>query len=435
MSKLKIEYIDIDKLIPYVNNPRVNDRAVDKVASSIKNFGFKNPIIIDKDNEIIAGHTRLKAARKLGLDEVPTIKVDDLTDPQIKAFRIADNKTSEFAEWDMDLLEIEMEDIEDLFTGFDDKEIEKLFDGDIEGYTLAEKWIIPPFSVIDGRLGEWLDRKRYWQSIGIQSELGRDDNITDAPDKPSYGKGTNTHMVAGTSIFDPALCELMYKWFNIDGGIILDPFAGGSVRGIVASKLGYKYIGNDLRGEQVSANIDNAREILVNGEIVPKWTIGDSRDINKLTDNVKADMIFTCPPYADLEVYSDLKDDISNMEYKDFLIAYREIIKNSTNQLQDNRFAIFVVGEVRDKKGAYYNLIGDTIQAFKDAGLDYYNEIVYITPNGTAGMRANRTFSGGRKVIKTHQNILVFYKGDIAKIKSNYTELDLEYIDKVLISE
>ena len=100
-------------------------------------------------------------------------------------------------------------------------------------------------------------------------------------------------------------------------------------------------------------------------------TIGDSRDINKLTDNVKVDMIFTCPPYADLEVYSDLKDDISNMEYKDFLIAYREIIKNSTNQLQDNRFAIFVVGEVRDKKGAYYNLIGDTIQAFKDAGLDY----------------------------------------------------------------
>ncbi len=79
MSKLKIEYIDIDKLIPYVNNPRVNDGAVDKVASSIKNFGFKNPIIIDKDNEIIAGHTRLKAARKLGLDEVPTIKVEDLS--------------------------------------------------------------------------------------------------------------------------------------------------------------------------------------------------------------------------------------------------------------------------------------------------------------------------------------------------------------------
>ncbi len=83
MSKIKIEYKDISELIPYINNPRINDGAVDKVASSIKNFGFKNPIIIDKNNEIIAGHTRLKAARKLGLDEVPTIKVDDLTETQI----------------------------------------------------------------------------------------------------------------------------------------------------------------------------------------------------------------------------------------------------------------------------------------------------------------------------------------------------------------
>lgn len=134
MSKLKIEYMNIDKLIPYVNNPRINDNAVDKVASSIKNFGFKNPIIIDKDNEIIAGHTRLKAARKLGLEEVPVIKVDDLTEAQIKAFRIADNKTSEFAEWDMELLEIELEGLDDIFTGFDLDAI----DEDIEGLDLDD---------------------------------------------------------------------------------------------------------------------------------------------------------------------------------------------------------------------------------------------------------------------------------------------------------
>lgn len=127
MDKLKIEYINIEKLIPYINNPRLNDGAVDKVASSIKNFGFKNPIIIDEDNEIIAGHTRLKAARKLGLDEVPTIKVEDLTETQIKAFRIADNKTSEFAEWDFGLLEIELEGLDDEFTGFEELELEKLF--------------------------------------------------------------------------------------------------------------------------------------------------------------------------------------------------------------------------------------------------------------------------------------------------------------------
>lgn len=132
MSKLKIEYISIDELIPYINNPRLNDGAVDKVASSIKNFGFKNPIIIDTDNEIIAGHTRLKAARKLGLNEVPTIKVDDLTEQQIKAFRIADNKTSEFAEWDMELLEIELEGLDDIFTGFDAAEFDDIMGIDKE---------------------------------------------------------------------------------------------------------------------------------------------------------------------------------------------------------------------------------------------------------------------------------------------------------------
>ena len=132
MNKLKIEYKDISELIPYINNPRINDGAVDKVAASIKEFGFKNPIIIDKENVIIAGHTRLKAAKKLGLEEIPTIKVEDLTEQQIKAFRIADNKTSEFAEWDMELLEIELEGLDDIFTGFDMKDLDDMFPDDTE---------------------------------------------------------------------------------------------------------------------------------------------------------------------------------------------------------------------------------------------------------------------------------------------------------------
>ena len=132
MEKLKIEYIDTEKLIPYINNPRINDNAVDVVAASIKEFGFKNPIIIDKENVIIAGHTRLKAAKKLGLEEVPVIRVEDLTENQIKAFRIADNKTAEFAEWDFELLEIELEGLDDVFTGFDIKELDDMFPDDTE---------------------------------------------------------------------------------------------------------------------------------------------------------------------------------------------------------------------------------------------------------------------------------------------------------------
>ena len=101
----------IDEVIPYEKNPRKNDDAVDYVAKSIKEFGFKVPIIIDKDNVIVTGHTRLKAAKKLKLKEVPCILADDLTEEQIKAFRLADNKVGEYAEWDFDLLEDELDDI------------------------------------------------------------------------------------------------------------------------------------------------------------------------------------------------------------------------------------------------------------------------------------------------------------------------------------
>lgn len=116
----------IDELIEYKNNPRDNEKAVQLVADSIKEFGFKNPIIIDKNNVIIAGHTRLKASKLLGLSEVPVIKAIDLTDEQVKAFRIADNKTSELAEWNMELLEAELRDLDDMFTGFDELEFNEI---------------------------------------------------------------------------------------------------------------------------------------------------------------------------------------------------------------------------------------------------------------------------------------------------------------------
>lgn len=106
--KLEIIYKKINEIIPYKNNPRKNDDAVEDVANSIKEFGFKVPIVIDKNNEIVAGHTRYKASKKLGLEEVPCIIADDLSEEQIKAFRLADNKVSEKAEWDIDILNEEL---------------------------------------------------------------------------------------------------------------------------------------------------------------------------------------------------------------------------------------------------------------------------------------------------------------------------------------
>lgn len=113
----------VDELLPYEKNPRKNDDAVKYVAESIKQFGFKVPIVIDKYGVIVAGHTRWKAAKKLKMSAVPCIVADDLTDEQIKAFRLADNKVSEKAEWDFDLLAEEMEDLVDFdmtVFGFDD---------------------------------------------------------------------------------------------------------------------------------------------------------------------------------------------------------------------------------------------------------------------------------------------------------------------------
>ncbi|MFV3013896.1 DNA modification methylase [Clostridium botulinum] len=130
---MKLEYLNIWEIKPYKNNPRDNDAAAEKVAESIKEFGFKVPIIVDKDNIIIAGHTRHKAAKDLKIESIPVIKAEDLTPEQVKAFRIMDNKSSELASWDYEALLKEMEslklenyDIE--FTGFDLEEVESLFD-------------------------------------------------------------------------------------------------------------------------------------------------------------------------------------------------------------------------------------------------------------------------------------------------------------------
>ena len=218
--------------------------------------------------------------------------------------------------------------------------------------------------------------------------------------------------VSGTSIFDPVLCEIAYRWFSPAGGLILDPFAGGSVRGIVASKLGRQYIGHELRQEQVDANRIQGSEICGDEEHPPAWICGDSRNIDTTCADVQADMVFSCPPYADLEVYSDDPKDLSTMKYSDFRAVYFEIIKKTCELLKPDSFACFVVGEVRDKRGNYIDFVGDTVQAFRDAGLNYYNEAILITCVGSLPIRAGKQFSSGRKLGKTHQNILVFVKGD-----------------------
>lgn len=273
--------------------------------------------------------------------------------------------------------------------------------------------------------------------MGIQSELGRDDKqVSDGREESApwrgFGKSFSTFkgeysypttllQQTGTSVFDPVLCELAYRWFCPDNGIVLDPFAGGSVRGIVASKLNYRYIGVELRPEQVDANRMQSEDICKNSKYPPVWHVGDSRNINKL--DVQADLIFSCPPYANLEVYSDNPLDISTLEYGNFLAAYKEIIAKSVSKLKSDRFACFVVGDVRAKNGFYHNFVSDTISAFSDCGCFLYNEAILITPFGSLPVRAAKAFNSVRKLGKTHQNVLVFFKGDPKNIADIYNDI------------
>jgi len=272
----------------------------------------------------------------------------------------------------------------------------------IEDVILRNKFIEPPFSVLDTKSGNWQKRKKQWKELGIKSEIGRNSSVINMDTQSKIKNNANY-----VSIFDPALCEVLYHWFCPSKGKILDPFAGGSVRGIVANYLEYKYTGIDIRQEQIDSNREQALNILnVNNQ--PNWYVGDS---NLILDNLQGDydFVFSCPPYADLEVYSDLEGDISNMDYVNFIKAYQEIIAKSCNLLKSGGYACFVVGEVRNKQGNYIGFVPDTIKAFLECGMNYYNEAILLNSIASASMRANGNMKT-EKLVKVHQNVLVFKK-------------------------
>jgi hypothetical protein len=270
--------------------------------------------------------------------------------------------------------------------------------------------MITPFSVLDTRTKEWKKRKEHWiTTYGIQSELGREDTESKTIfwDNPS----------SNVSIFDPVLCEVMYDWFSPKGGKVLDPFAGGSVRGIVAEEMGRKYTGIDLSESQILANRKQSDK--------PNWIVGDSgKKLFFLEDEY--DFVFTCPPYYDLEVYSDDKNDLSNMSEAQFDYRLEDIIYKSSIKLKNNRFFAIIVSEVREPSvtgkysiGKYRGLVHKTIQMCEKHGLSFYNDMVLFNSQHQASRVGKTYFERNRKIPSVHQNVLVFVKGnpDIATIE------------------
>lgn len=450
----------MNKITPYTKNAKKHPKAqVDQIARSIEEFGMNQRIVVDKAGVIIVGHGRYEALKQLNWsdeDIMKHVEVVDLTPAQAKAYRLADNRLNE-SDWDMELVIEELRTLDpDMIelTGFDPSLLDDKPYEAPDTNKLRDRFLMPPFSVLNARDGQWQDRKRTWLALGIKSEEGRGEeksgtnetggllmkswtahpefyNSKSAKEKElgrsmttaeyleeHYVPPTSGAYASGTSIFDPVLCELMYLWFAPNNANVLDPFAGGSVRGIVAHKLGHQYYGTELRTEQVLANRQQGIDLLPD-ETQPVWIDDDAMNVKTHFKDISFDMLLTCPPYADLEVYSDDPRDISNMKYFDFKEAYFEILKRSASLLKENSFAVCVVGEVRGKNGAYIDFVPDTIKAFELAGMHYYNEIILVTAIGSLAMRAGKQFETSRKIGESHQNILVFWKGDPAKAKDS----------------
>lgn len=220
---VSVEYVAVDKIKPYENNPRINDESVDAVAASIKEFGFKNPIVVDKDFVIVCGHTRLKAALKLGLTEVPIVIASDLTDEQVRAFRLADNKVAELSIWDVAKLDEELDSIVDIDMtefGFDLGNETIVDDSDFDVDEAAESIVDPVTKTGDiwqlgihrlmcgdstepGMVSELLD--------GFQTDL----LLTDPPYNVNYEGGTNEKMkIQNDNMESSEFCDFLSRAFK-----------------------------------------------------------------------------------------------------------------------------------------------------------------------------------------------------------------------------
>jgi hypothetical protein len=288
---------------------------------------------------------------------------------------------------------------------------------------LSERFVVPPFSVLDARLTEWMRRKAAWLALAVHEEGGRDVSPMGTAEDASDAVGEAINALPRASLFDPVLAEVVYTWFSKPGAEIYDPFCGGAVRGMVAAHMDRDYWGLDIRPEQVEANRAHLKWSLLGSPFSapplhksrprPSWYVGDGT--HSWARDGSYDLLFTCPPYGPLERYSDDPRDLSTMSPDAFHAAFSVGMCNAAATLKDNRFAVVVIGDVRTPDGEYWDLPGMVLGAATLAELRLWNHLILLTPMGTARMRAGRSFEVSRKVALVHQHVLVFVKGDAKK--------------------
>jgi len=280
--------------------------------------------------------------------------------------------------------------------------------------TMSDYFGVAPFSILNTVDGDWQKRKKRWNVLINDKGQAREGVLGGSESKKDV-----MNKMQGSSILDSVLAELIIKWFTEENFKTFDPFAGDTVFGFVSAFLKRPFEGIELREEQASFN---QLQCDING-LPAKYFCDSSENMDKYIENESKDFVFSCPPYADLEVYSDLEDDLSTMSHEDFFKMYSKILQNTYKKLKNDRFAVVVTSEVRNKKGEYIQLVGKTIALMVEAGYMFYNDIILVNSVGTLPMRTGRHMNSGRKVGRRHQNVLVFYKGDPKKIKENFSEL------------
>ena len=390
------------------------------------------------------------------------IKASELTDEEQREFIIKDNIG--YGEWDVDSLTAQWDNEELVDWGIEFPDAENALNaqnGDGSGSgsqnsqpesSLFDRFIVPPFSILDTRKGYWQDRKKKWYDIiGDMGESRNDTLVTSLEIKyKDLYQRTREHrkelglsfkeyiekyvsqedlekeqakiVAQGVSIFDPVVSEVMCRWFTPKSGSkIFDCFAGDTAKGLVFAECGHSFIGIELRPEQVEINnkiiADRGKDI--------RYICDDGQNVAQHIEPESQDLLFSCPPYFDLEVYSDLPNDASNQgTYEDFIRVLDNGFSGAVGCLKNNRFAVIVVGDVRDKKtGFYYDFCGDIKRIFKKNGMRLYNEIILVEQTASTALRASR-YMDSRKVAKTHQHVLVFFKGDPKKIKGEFERIE-----------
>jgi DNA modification methylase len=408
-------------------NPRIiKDDRFKKLVKSISEFPKMmelRPIIVDSEGVILGGNMRFKALQELKYKDVPdnwVKRADELTDEEKQRFIIEDNIG--FGEWDFNILANDWDNTKLNEWGLDvpifKNELNEVDKSEEAQLKLKDKFIVPPFSILDTRQGYWQDRKRYWKELIGDNGAERNTGLQTKTRYRSV-KGFTAAREGETigSVLDPVLSEIVNLWFAPLFCNTFDPFAGDTVFGFVSSYLGNSFIGIELRENQIIFNKERTKELNA------KYICDDGQNVLKhITPNTQ-DFLFSCPPYFDLEVYSDLQNDASNQkEYTKFLQILNNTFSDSIKCLKDNRFAVIVIGDVRDKKGNYYRLPDHIKDIFEKNKMNLYNELILIDPIGNLHLRVGK-YMEHRKVGKTHQNVLVFFKGDPKKIKNIYPKI------------